>query len=102
MIRRSEEFVGYRYLNKGLSSPDEMHQHQFVSSEQDNLAFGHGKSSCPGRFFAGAQIKILLASILMRFDVTFPIGQHDRPQNVYSGESISPNRHQIVVFTPRD
>jgi hypothetical protein len=55
----------------------------------DNINFGHGPSACPGRFFAGAEIKVILAEILRRFDVSLgPNGEKDgqggfaRPKNI--------------------
>lgn len=33
------------------------------------LNFGHGKRSCPGRVFAGAQMKVLIAHMLASYDM---------------------------------
>lgn len=43
--------------------------HQFVMTSPDNMNFGHGPGSCPGRFFAGAIVKITIMEILRRYDV---------------------------------
>jgi hypothetical protein len=55
----------------------------------DNINFGHGPSACPGRFFAGAEIKVILAEFLRRFDFALGPGgeKHgeggfERPKNV--------------------
>ncbi|KAJ6451927.1 cytochrome P450 [Mycena sanguinolenta] len=42
---------------------------QMVSTGHDHLVFGHGKHSCPGRFFAATEIKTMLAHILINYDV---------------------------------
>lgn len=42
---------------------------QLVSTSADFVApFGYGKHACPGRFFAAAEIKILLVYMLLNYD----------------------------------
>ncbi|KAI0425479.1 cytochrome P450 [Xylaria sp. FL1042] len=96
-----QQFDGYRFYRKRQESPKHFHQHQFSSIGPDSLAFGYGKYACPGRFFASAQIKLVIATLLTTYDINFPDGQTERPLNSYLGESIGPNRTQVVVFTPR-
>lgn len=36
------------------------------------LAWGHGKHACPGRFFAAATMKLLLAYLVLEFDFRVP------------------------------
>ncbi|KAI0099187.1 cytochrome P450 [Nemania sp. FL0031] len=94
-----DSFDGARFYKKRqVGDPN---RHQFVSTGPDSLPFGHGKFACPGRFFAAAQIKILLANILLRYDVSYPEGQVTRPANVFSGEGIGPDRGQRIVFSAR-
>ncbi|KAG6911576.1 hypothetical protein DXG01_011879 [Tephrocybe rancida] len=38
------------------------------------LAWGLGHGACPGRFVAGAVIKLVLAQVVLGFDVRFPAG----------------------------
>ncbi|KAI1189053.1 hypothetical protein F5B17DRAFT_228039 [Nemania serpens] len=87
-----EKFDVYRFLHKRFSSSSEINRHRFVSTGPDNLAFGHGNASCPGRLFAGVHIKILLARILLKFNVAFLTGQETRPENIHKAGSISPDR----------
>lgn len=47
----------------------EDNEHQFTHTGRTNLAFGFGKTACPGRWFAAAEIKIFLIEILSRYDV---------------------------------
>jgi cytochrome P450 len=44
------------------------HTAQLVSTSSDHLAFGHGQHVCPGRFFAAAEIKIVMCHLFSRFD----------------------------------
>jgi cytochrome P450 len=34
------------------------------------LAWGHGRHACPGRFFAAHLMKIMLAHVLVNYDIT--------------------------------
>ncbi|KAI0409324.1 cytochrome P450 [Xylaria palmicola] len=93
-----DSFDAFRFLNRRLASEKDAQRHQFVSTGPDSLPFGHGKFSCPGRFFAAAQIKLVLANIIMKYDVSFPGSQARRPENVFTGEGIAPDRKQKVMF----
>ncbi|KAI0521211.1 cytochrome P450 [Xylaria bambusicola] len=101
LYKNPECFDVFRFLNKRLASQADAQRHQFVSTSSDSLPFGHGKFACPGRFFAAAQIKIVLANIIMKYDVSFPDSQTRRPDNVFTGEGIAPDRKQKVVFKQR-
>ncbi|KAL2819030.1 cytochrome P450 [Aspergillus cavernicola] len=41
----------------------------FVSVSANHMGFGYGKHACPGRFFAGAETKIALCHVLLKYDV---------------------------------
>jgi cytochrome P450 len=53
---------------------------QSLSMPSDNfLAWGHGRHACPGRFFAAHLMKLMLAHVLVKYDVKAdgpkPVGQ---------------------------
>ncbi|KAI0395382.1 cytochrome P450 [Xylariaceae sp. FL0594] len=96
-----DTFDGFRFYKRRQQSAQDATRHQFVSTGPDSLPFGHGKFACPGRFFAAAQIKVVLANILLGYDVSFPDGQTARPENIFSGEGIGPDRTQRIVFKRR-
>lgn len=62
---------------------------QFVSVNQNSLTFGFGRHACPGRFFAANEIKMILANILMRYDVRMPGDRKDRYSNIEFGAMVS-------------
>ncbi|RYP33120.1 hypothetical protein DL767_004905 [Monosporascus sp. MG133] len=93
-----EEFEGFRFYEKRSSAKSEANRHSFAAIGPENLAFGFGKTACPGRFFAGAQIKAVLANIILNYDVSFPGGQTKRPDNLYKGGLIQPDPRQKIVF----
>ncbi|RYP17191.1 hypothetical protein DL767_010061 [Monosporascus sp. MG133] len=41
----------------------------FPTTNPDFLVFGHGRHACPGRFFAAAELKLILADALLRYDI---------------------------------
>lgn len=96
-----EEFNGWRFYDKRTSAKSEAHRHQFATLGPESLAFGFGKTACPGRFFAGAQIKAVLANIILNYDISFPGEQTKRPDNLYKGGLIRPDPSQKIVFKPR-
>ncbi|KAJ3525850.1 hypothetical protein NM208_g6990 [Fusarium decemcellulare] len=53
----------------GDKSADSGVKNQMVSVGLDNLIFGFGKHSCPGRFFAVHVIKTIMAELLLRFEI---------------------------------
>lgn len=58
-----------------------------VTTSDTFLPFGHGRHACPGRFFAAAEMKLLLAYIILNYDIKL---LNTRPPNVYIGSAILP------------
>ena len=71
------------------------------STSPTNLAFGYGSSSCPGRYFAAVQLKLLFIRLLLDYDISFPEGQTARPENFFVDERIVPDTKQEVRFQRR-
>jgi len=42
------------------------------------IGFGHGMHACPGRFFAGNELKVALAHLLLKYDWKMPEGESKR------------------------
>ncbi|KAG4440774.1 hypothetical protein IFR05_003761 [Cadophora sp. M221] len=82
------------------SLPENANKYQLVTTGRDSLSFGHGIHACPGRFFASNEIKVILAGLLLRYDVKFQEGE-GRPENVYGRTQIAPNREAKVLFRKR-
>jgi len=91
------EFNGHRFYNEGQSSEAKL---QFVTTSDDYLPFGHGKHACPGRFFASNEIKVLLAHLLLQYDLKFPEEQ-GRPEVKYIGLDRSPDLSARILFKAR-
>ncbi|KAG6258279.1 hypothetical protein E4U49_006422 [Claviceps purpurea] len=74
-----------RFFNKRKEKGQEQTA-QLVATSPDHMAFGYGRQACPGRFFAASVTKIVLAHLLLKYDVRL----HDRePQTAALGFALS-------------
>jgi cytochrome P450 len=90
-----EVFDHLRFYNNPKPTKD-ANDEQFTTLSIDSLAFGFGRLACPGRWYASAQVKLILATLLLDYDVQFPEGQVTRPPNLSSDERILPDRTQAL------
>ena len=94
-----EVFDGLRYY-KLRQQDGEGHLHQFSTTQERILNFGHGANSCPGRFFASLEIKIVLVRLIMDYDWRLRDGQ-GRPANLTAHEFIFPNPDAEIYVRKR-
>lgn len=94
-----EVFDGLRYYNL-RKLEGESHLHQFSTTQDKILNFGHGANSCPGRFFASLEIKIILVRLIMDYDFKLPNGE-GRPANLRAHEFIFPNPDGTLLIRRR-
>ncbi|CUS09025.1 unnamed protein product [Tuber aestivum] len=99
-IEDPEVFDGFRWYKKSLGTeggggPGRI-QYWATTSPKD-LNWGHGKHACPGRFFATEEMKILLAFIILQYDIKYPEGQ-SRPETIRNGEFTTPDINQKLLF----
>ena len=64
-----------------------------------SLAFGHGRTACPGRFLAASELKMMLAYVVVTYDVKLADGV--RPPDLYVIHNCVPNRTAEVLFRRR-
>ncbi|RHZ63614.1 cytochrome P450 [Aspergillus thermomutatus] len=95
----ANHFDGFRYYKKRLN-PEEANKHQFAMTDNNNLHFGHGKFSCPGRFFASNEIKIIMAHLLTDFEFKYPPGA-SRPRNLTADENLYPDPSARLLMRRR-
>ncbi|KAI1130920.1 cytochrome P450 [Nemania abortiva] len=73
-------------------------QQDYTGIEPGNLSWGNGRFTCPGRWYASAMIKLIMANLLLSYDISFPDGQNTRPPNVkYDTERIPDFSQKIVL-----
>lgn len=97
-FERPEIFDHLRFYNlrqsKGLhaagtKAAEVVANSQFVSVSESSLNFGYGRHACPGRFFAANEMKMIMANILLHYEVKNPDGVNERYKNVRSGSQVS-------------
>ncbi|KAH8093068.1 cytochrome P450 monooxygenase, partial [Cristinia sonorae] len=84
LARESSSVVGQNYSTPRL----------------EYLPFGIGKHACPGRFFASLEMKMLMAHLVMTFDIQFENGG-PRAQDTWLGTTNIPNRTAKLYFKER-
>ncbi|CAG7919283.1 unnamed protein product [Penicillium olsonii] len=62
-----DSFDGFRFVKRAAAGDKNS---QLVDLSPDYLVFGMGVHACPGRWMASALMKLALAHILTRFDIT--------------------------------
>lgn len=109
VYENASEFDGFRF-SKMREKEEESAKHHSVYTGPEYLVFGHGEHAwyilpkvsliiSPGRFFAVAEIKSMLAFVLLRYDVKSPDGV--RPSNWEIGIRSVPDMSAKVLFRQR-
>ncbi|KAF8490824.1 cytochrome P450 [Russula emetica] len=76
---KSDEFDGFRFAKLRDSERNTTaSRNQTVSASNEHLPWGLGQHTCPGRFLAVSEIKILLAYIVTTYDIKFEEGRVPR------------------------
>ncbi|KAK3385182.1 cytochrome P450 [Podospora didyma] len=73
-----DAFRSYRLRHR----PGQETLHQYSSNGPELLTWGDGPQVCPGRVFAGNTIKILLAHLLLDYDIQMPAGAAYKPERL--------------------
>ena len=74
-----DTFDALRFYRMRKESDEASNRWQFTSLSDTNINFGAGRHACPGRFFAGNEIKVVLAHFLIGYDVRLKAGEQ-RPE----------------------
>ncbi|KAJ3514884.1 hypothetical protein NLJ89_g2107 [Agrocybe chaxingu] len=97
--KNPDTFDGFRFMSMGREDGDSS-KHSIAALGLDYMVFGNGRHACPGRFFAVSEIKVMLAYVLLLYDVKFP-DHSPRPENVWFHGICSPDRTAKVMFRKR-
>jgi len=92
-------FDGFRFSDiKG--EEDLRLANEFVSTSPDYLPFGHAKNACPGRFFVSIEFKVMLAHIVLYYDVKME-KEGVRPPFRWMGGGYMADQNSRVMFRRR-
>lgn len=81
---RATEFDPWRFLK--LSKDGASGKHNYVSTNNEFLGWGVGRTACPGRFLADVEIKLILAHLLLHYDMKNPKGQPRYPSVYFENQ----------------
>ncbi|EPE09695.1 ent-kaurene oxidase [Ophiostoma piceae UAMH 11346] len=95
-----DTFDHLRFFRMRQRSGEDGHRWQFTSIGDTNMNFGAGKHACPGRFFAGNEIKMMLAYYLINFELKLKDGEA-RPAPMMIMMSKTPDPNGEILFRRR-
>lgn len=84
----ADVFKPWRFSD--MDHDDSKHQIAFTSEEW--LQFGYGVQACPGRWFAAQEMKIMIAKLILEFDMKMDVEA--------SGKAPSPKYVEAMQITP--
>jgi len=87
-----DKFDGLRAFREQAISGDS-NKHAFAATDTTVLGFGHGKTACPGRFFASLVIKMSIVKLISEYDFEF-LPNQTRPKNWVA--------HEFLFASPWD
>ncbi|PPJ59006.1 hypothetical protein CBER1_11677 [Cercospora berteroae] len=98
------EFDGFRYVKlreNAVAKGSSGEQYQYCSVSNHDTIFGLGVHVCPARFFATFQVKILVAYMLLHYDMKLPRGDMGKPLMRTDGYERSIDHYRNLQFMVR-
>ncbi|KIL60300.1 hypothetical protein M378DRAFT_168328 [Amanita muscaria Koide BX008] len=75
-------------------------KHQLTSLGIDYVLFGYGRHACPGRFFVVNEVKVMLAHVLLNYDIKMADGR-GLPESWQFGFHAAPDMTAKMMFRNR-
>ncbi|KAK6082951.1 sulfite reductase flavoprotein component [Seiridium cupressi] len=100
-----EKFDAFRFA-RWRERTEDATSYQLASTEMEYLTFGHGKHACahsagsPGRFFAAGLMKLVIAAIVLRYDIKLAPGT--KPKQRYFGKYTLPDTSLRILVRRRN
>ncbi|CAN8104232.1 unnamed protein product [Discula destructiva] len=73
-------------------------QYTFSHATKENLAWGYGSHVCPGRYFANNELKLILARMILRYDIRMPGGSLESSKPQRHGMGFAPDLRKPIEF----
>ncbi|EQL03607.1 cytochrome P450 [Ophiocordyceps sinensis CO18] len=100
---RPEEFSGFRFVDPaelpGASAPTQPKPSKLTDVDYTFLMWGTGRMACPGRYYASAFMKVVVAQLLLNYD--FTLVNPEAPRWISWRVARIPRPWTKVAFTPR-
>lgn len=92
-----DEFKPFRFYEmREDGSTEDAARNQFVSISTKYLSFGYGRHACPGRFLAANEIKLIVATCIMMYDIRLAGGATERYKNIEFGTAVGYHGPRVV------
>ncbi|KAL4901001.1 hypothetical protein BDW74DRAFT_89620 [Aspergillus multicolor] len=72
-------------------------RHQFVATSKTQVQFGLGRHACPGRWFAGHVIKMVVAAVLLDYDLKFRDGEEKRKTFLFQTTNMPDPKTRVLM-----
>ncbi|KAH6648936.1 cytochrome P450 [Truncatella angustata] len=89
-------FDGLRFWKMRQQSDEAANRWQFTSIDNHNINFGLGKHACPGRFFAGNEIKVILSHLVLNYDIKLEDGKGRPEPTMFMMSKIANSKAEIL------
>jgi cytochrome P450 len=84
----------FRFDKLRSSDPSDS-KYSFSTIDATYLPFSAGRHACAGRWFASMELKLMLAHIILEYDISYPPGITTRPKNIlFTSAGIHPSSGQ--------
>ncbi|KAE9582136.1 hypothetical protein CGMCC3_g1419 [Colletotrichum fructicola] len=94
-----QRFDGLRYYRLRQRPGDE-NKHMYYSVGKNDLSFGFGRHACPGRYLGHLNIKLVMAELLMEYDVQTTL-KSGRPKNIEFEALVAPDPDFEILLKSR-
>ena len=94
-------FDGFRFYKLKSQAVGNERYFDVTTTSTKSLSFGTGVHACPGRFFAANELKLMLAHVVLNYDIKFENGGVVRPLNKCFKESTIPDPTIKLLFRKR-
>ena len=95
------KFDGDRFLKRRQEDSTTAGQQSYIAANLSNMSWGYGSHACPGRWFADAEIKVIVIYMVQHFDMRFGDG-YDRPKSMEFETQNLPDRSATVWLKRRN
>ncbi|KAI1064835.1 hypothetical protein LB507_001227 [Fusarium sp. FIESC RH6] len=100
LYENPQEFDGLRFY-KMRQGPGQENKYKYSSVGREDLSWGFGRHACPGRYLSAVNIKLILAEILMNYDIKLCEGAK-RPPNIEFEVLCSPDPNYEILLKNRE
>ncbi|KAJ0121941.1 hypothetical protein J7T55_002451 [Diaporthe amygdali] len=96
LVTEAGTFDGKRWLRRRAGF--DVSKFQFASTAEDAFDCGGGPHACPGRFMAEVTIKLILISLVTKYDMKLPEGALERPVESRRFMDLTPDTSMPVLL----